>query len=66
MVAAGTVTFKSLFFKDPIVSKIDSEVKGTSDDLACYTRISLGDFQDFVLGNNLISVTYLTLSEYLL
>ena len=42
VVAVGTVTFKSLFFKDPIVSKIDTEVKGTSDDLACYTKISLG------------------------
>lgn len=43
MVDVGTVTFKSLFFKDPPVSKIDKEVNSTSDDLACYTKISAGN-----------------------
>jgi hypothetical protein len=38
----GTLTFKSLFLKNPPVSAVDAEFKGTHDDLPYYSRISLG------------------------
>ena len=64
VVALGTVTFKSLFFKDPVVSKIDNEMKGTSDDLACYTKISLGNNEMHAVNVLSFSKTHFCIMRY--
>lgn len=39
----GTITFKSLFFMDPVTSRIDAEFESNGEDLPFYSRISLGE-----------------------
>jgi hypothetical protein len=39
----GAMTFKSMFFMDPVTSRIDTEFKSNGEDLPFYSRISRGE-----------------------
>jgi hypothetical protein len=39
----GAMTFKSMFFMDPVTSRIDAEFKSNGEDLPFYSRISRGE-----------------------